>query len=331
MDYIVLPSTKRFKKPIGQQLVENVSTTPSKVHLNDPVPAGNRIDHEERRREHDRKIAVEALKLAEQRRMRDPVIAPTEGNENSKNVPPIINISRSPIKFTPNERIRVDRLRAAKRERIERILREMTNSKQSQVKKEQLKEEKICFDNAPNESNKPNERAKPMPQHPEKTNEVPIVTKKRYIPTTKEWDERCRAKHLAKMEAEKKNQMGVQDANPSQSAVPPKPLVTSNVVNISPSGVIRLCDRFSPPAKQCDTEKRRGNLTHFRPLQNWTIRRNPPVPLNNLCNKNGKIVQRYSIDQLLVLEPQPEELEVPQLGKALLGLGFLYDSFEGSP
>ncbi|EDX05288.1 GD21884 [Drosophila simulans] len=135
VDYIVVPSTKRLKKPIDQLLVENVPTAPSKVHSNDPAPAANRIDHEERRREHERKVAVEALKLAEQRRMRDPVIAPTEVNENSKNVRPIINISRSPIKFTPEERIKVDRLRAAKRERIERILREMTNSKQAQVKK----------------------------------------------------------------------------------------------------------------------------------------------------------------------------------------------------
>ncbi|KMY90648.1 uncharacterized protein LOC6732584 [Drosophila simulans] len=331
VDYIVVPSTKRLKKPIDQLLVENVPTAPSKVHSNDPAPAANRIDHEERRREHERKVAVEALKLAEQRRMRDPVIAPTEVNENSKNVRPIINISRSPIKFTPEERIKVDRLRAAKRERIERILREMTNSKQAQVKKEQLKQKKP--DNATNEPNKPNEPAKPN-QHPEKTNEVPTVTKKRYIPTTKEWDEQCRAKHLAKMEAEKKNQMGVQDANPSPSAVPSNPL---SVVNISPSGIIRLGDlrataqpRCSPPAKQLDTEKRRGNLTHFRPLHNWTIRRNPQVPLKSLCNKDGKIVQRYSIEQLLLLEPKPEELEKPHVEKALLGLGFLYDSFRGS-
>ncbi|XP_039483664.1 uncharacterized protein LOC120446658 [Drosophila santomea] len=339
-DYVVLPSSKRWKKPTEDKLyVENVPTSSSKVYSNAPAPAGNRFDNEEKRREHERKVALEALKLTEQRRMRDPVITPMEGNENSKDVRPIINLSRSPIRFTPEERIRVTRLKAAKKERIERILREMTNAKQTQLEEQELQQDKISFDNESEEPIKPKEPH----DHSEKKEEVPVVTKKRYIPTTKEWDEQCRAKHLAKVEAQKQNPMGVQEASPalssSESPVSSKqPLIKANVVNITPWGVIRLGDlrattqpRYCPPAELLDAEKRRGNLTHSRPLPNWTIRRSPQVPLKTLLNQRGKIVQRYSIDQLLVLEPQPEELEEPRVDEALLGLGFLCDSFRRAP
>ncbi|XP_043644329.1 uncharacterized protein LOC122613955 [Drosophila teissieri] len=345
-DYIGLPCTKRLKKPTEDKLhVENVPTTSTKVYLNTPAPAGNRFDNEEKRREHERKVALEALKLTEQRRMRDPLVTPMEGNENSKDVRPIINLSRSPIRFTPEERIRVTRLKAAKRERIERILREMTNGKQTldKLDEQELQQDKISFDNESEEPIKPKEPYEPH-KHSEKKDEVPVVTKKRYIPTTKEWDEQCRAKQLAKMEAQKQSPRGVQEDSPAPSSEYPvgdsskQPSIKANVVNITPWGVIRLGDlrattqpRYCPPAELLDAEKRRGNLTHFRPLPNWTIRRSPQVPLKILLNQRGKIVQRYSIDQLLVLEPQPEELEEPRVDEALLGLGFLCDSFRRAP
>ncbi|EDV54871.2 uncharacterized protein Dere_GG21759 [Drosophila erecta] len=346
VEYKVLPRSKRLKWPIEDKLhVENDSTSSTNANSNAPAtaPAGSRLYFEEKRREHERKVAVEALKLAEQRRMRDPLIAPMKGSGNSKDVQPIIHLSRSPVRFTPEERIGVTRLRAAKRERIERILREMTNGKQAALKEQELQEDKTCVDAESKEPNKaPNKEPnkEPNDQQSEKKEEAPVVTKKRYIPTTKEWDEQCRARQLAKMEAQKQNQVGVQDASPalssSESAVSSKqPLIKSNVVNISPSGVIRLGDargttqpRYCPPAKLLDAEKRRGNLTHFRPLSNWPIRRSLQVPFKIQLNQRGKIVQRYTIDQLLLLEPQPEDLEKPQVDEALLGLGFLCDSFK---
>ncbi|XP_016976074.2 uncharacterized protein LOC108042358 [Drosophila rhopaloa] len=355
IDYMILPSIKRTKKSKDEKLIadmvqhskpnENLPTTSSNI-LPDHPTVKQMYDAQEKRREHERNVAVEALKLVEQRRMRAPLVSPTPANENLNNVQPVINLSRSPIKFSPEERIRVDRLRIAKRERIERVLREMTNEKQEQldqlepqqlqqqkkiryepiernrhisIQRESEKEEHKMTSYDPNNTN----RYISIPKAPEKKEEVALVVKKRYIPTTKEWDEQCRAKQMAKMEAEK------QDSNPlptSSQALSVNP----NVVKITSSGVIRLGDlratvkpRYCPPDELLETEKRKGNLTHFLPLANWTSRQNPQTSLKILTNQKGEIVKRYSIEQLLEFEPQPEELENPTLDEAILRLGFL--------
>ncbi|XP_017006927.3 uncharacterized protein [Drosophila takahashii] len=337
VDYMILPCIKRAKKPKEEKLLvdlpphtgpkEMAPTTSSNVIPSTSSLAEKPFDVEEKRREHERNVALEALKLSEQRRLRGPLIPPIQGVENSDKVQPVIHLSRSPIRFTPDERVKVDRLRAAKRERIERILREMINEKQEQLKLEQSQQQK--------KSRYDENEQKPsiaIEQEPVKKVEVAeVVPKKRYIPTTKEWDEQCRAKYFAKMGAEKKNQ-GLTSL-PSHIQTPTKPpLVNSNVVNITASGIIRLGDlrattkpRYCPPAELLAAEKRRGNLTHFRPLANWNIRRNPLAPLKESINQKGHIVQRYSIEKLLELEPQPEELENPSLDEALCNLGFLCD------
>ncbi|XP_016963252.1 uncharacterized protein LOC108033438 [Drosophila biarmipes] len=319
VDYMILPCVKRSKKPREQQLIVDVAknTGPNGNAPTTSTKVTSNTDAVENRREQERKVALEALKLSEQRRLRGPFVPPTQENESSNRAQPVIHLSRSPIRFTPEERVKVDRLRIAKRERIERILREMTNEKQEQLKQQQMQQQKrIRYDD--------NVRKTPssMDQESEKKVEGATVNKKRYIPTTKEWDEQCRAKYMAKLDAEKQ----------TPDASPKPPLVNPNVVNITPSGVIRLGDfratstpRYCPPSELLEAEKRRGNLTHFRPLAHWTIRQSPLLPLKNLINQKGKIVERYSIEQLLELEPQPGELEKPALDEDLHNLGFLCD------
>ncbi|XP_037710163.1 uncharacterized protein LOC119547387 [Drosophila subpulchrella] len=320
VDYMILPCVKRTKMPREQKLIGDVAKN-SGPKGNVPTTSSNVIsntDVEEKRREQERKVALEALKLSEQRRLRGSLIAPMEENENSHKAQPVIHLSRSPIRFTPEERIKVDRLRVAKRERIERILREMTNEKQEQLKKQQTQQQKkIRYDDNVQKT------ASTKDQDPEKKVEVATVTKKRYIPTTKEWDEQCRAKYMAKKDAEK------QDGSSKEGPAKP-PLVNPNLVNITPSGVIRLGDlratstpRYCPPSELLNAEKRRGNLTHFRPLANWTTRRSPLTPMKNLINQKGKVVERYSIEQLLDLEPQPGDLEKPSLDDNVYNLGLL--------
>jgi len=311
---MILPCVKRTKKPREQKLIGDVAKNNAP---NGNVPTTSNVisnTDEEKRRE----VALEALKLSEQRRLRGSLIAPIEENENSHKAQPVIHLSRSPIRFTPEERIKVDRLRVAKRERIERILREMTNEKQEQLKKQQLQQQKkIRYDD------KVQKTPSTKDQESEKKIEVTPVTKKRYIPTTKEWDEQCRAKYMAKKDAEK------QDGSSKDGPAKP-PLVNPNLVNITPSGVIRLGDlratsspRYCPPSELLEAEKRRGNLTHFRPLANWTTRRSPLIPLKILVNQKGKVVERYSIEQLLDLEPQPGDLEKPSLDENVYNLGLL--------
>ncbi|KAH8366504.1 hypothetical protein KR084_012446 [Drosophila pseudotakahashii] len=330
VDYMILPCIKRSKKPKEEKLLvdlvphtgtkEMAPSSASNVIPNTSSLAEKPYDAEEKRREHERKVALEALKLSEQRRMREPLVPPIQGLENSNDAQPVIHLSRSPIRFTPEERVKVDRLRVAKRERIERILREMTNEKQEQLKLQQVQQQKKIRYEA-NEQ-KPSIA---IEQEPAKKVEVAeVVPKKRYIPTTKEWDEQCRAKYLARMSAEKNKQSGLTPPTP--------PLTNSNVVNITASGIIRLGDlratakpRYCPPAELLAAEKRRGNLTHFRPLANWNIRRNPLAPFREPINQKGHIVQRYSIEKLLELEPQPEELKNPSFNEALYSLGFLCD------
>ncbi|XP_017086577.2 uncharacterized protein LOC108118412 [Drosophila eugracilis] len=324
VDYMILPSIKRSKKQTDDILLVDLINNPETKETNDHPStfshAEKRNYPEQKRRENERKVALEALKLSEQRRMRVPLISPTADNANSDNVQPIIHLSRSPVRFAMEEKWKVDRLRDAKKERIERILREMTNEKQEQLKQQQLQQQnKIRNDTVEPKSSISDQ------QKSEKNDQG--TTKKRYIPTTKEWDEQCRAKYLAKLNADKQNKDEPQDSATSKP-LPPK----SNVVNISPSGVIRLGDLrattkplYCPPNDLLDTEKRKGNITHFRPLPNWTIRQTPQEPLKVLTNKMGKIVQRYSIEQLLAFEPQPGDLEKPYLDEALNNLGFLCD------
>ncbi|KAI8042332.1 uncharacterized protein LOC128261972 [Drosophila gunungcola] len=325
-DYMIRPCAKRTKKSKDEKPLVDMVKYPDVKETLPTTSANSNQNAEEKRREKERKVAVEALKLAEQRRMRAPLVPSTPANENCNDGQPVVHLSRSPIKFSPEERIRVDSLRAAKRERIERVLREMTNEKQEELEKlekleklEQLEQQKL--QQQKHISNDPIHHIT-IQKETEKKEAVALVRKNRYIPTTKEWDERCRAKQMAKMEAEKQDS---KNSNSSKANA-----VNPSLVEITSSGVIRLGDlrasakpRYCPPNELLETEKRKGNLTHFRPLPNWTSRQNPHTSLNTLSNQKGKIVQRYSIEQLLEFEPQPGDLKKPILDEAVYHLGFL--------
>ncbi|XP_032592166.2 putative uncharacterized protein DDB_G0271606 [Drosophila grimshawi] len=85
---------------------------------------------EEKRREQERKVALEALKLVEQRRMREALQQPKD----------TLHLIREPIHFTAEERLRVNRLRIIKREKIERVLREMRQELEAKKEQQQQKQ-----------------------------------------------------------------------------------------------------------------------------------------------------------------------------------------------
>lgn len=68
------------------------------------------------RLEQERKVALEAAKLTEQKGMGDPSSVP--GNDSNDNeAQPVVHLSRSPIKYSMDERTGVNRMRATKRSR----------------------------------------------------------------------------------------------------------------------------------------------------------------------------------------------------------------------
>ncbi|XP_032580353.1 uncharacterized protein LOC116801971 [Drosophila sechellia] len=99
------------------------------------------------------------------------------------------------------------------------------------------------------------------------------MTAKRYIPTTKEWDEQCRFKIMAKMETEMNATL---------------------------------------PTKKLGAESRNGNITHYGANVAPTPMESQPIEgeQNDRQVKKGNVI-RYTIEELLKLEPQPEDLEVP--------------------
>ncbi|XP_020809221.1 uncharacterized protein LOC110184917 [Drosophila serrata] len=295
MDYMIVPRVKNAKKhkeetPLAGKEKPPVTKAEKPPKENVPLNATSAkfMEIEEKRREKERKIAVEALKLVEQRRMRGALLPSAQNCENREApaTQPIVHLSRSPIRYTPEERIKVDRLRAAKKERIEKVLKEMDNEKMEKENMKKLQQNKLS--NAP-----------PM------ENKSMTAAPRRYIPTTKEWDEQCRAKHLA---------------NPKPNAI--KIRSTEFIKRVDPK--TQDIPRYRPPSQLLLAEKRKGNLTHSLPIPNWTPRRlNQSLP--PLKNRMGKLIQRYSIEQLLLLEPQPEELEKPNLDEGLRRLHIVWE------
>ncbi|EDV30953.1 uncharacterized protein Dana_GF15113 [Drosophila ananassae] len=336
VDYMIVPRIKRVKKTkedgkvasgeakpaeVKAKSAKNEEPAPTAAALLSALTAEKRIDAEEKRREQERKVALEALKLVEQRRLRGPLISPKEASEAPEKAKLIIHLSRSPVRFSPEERLRVDRLRIAKKERIERVLREM----KSELETQQVQKQKKSL-TPPKTTSRWNSGLK----DPDKS----TASTKRYIPTTKEWDEQCRVKHLADIEAAD-NYNDSEDENRMPNLAHARlvqPLVSSSSYNILPTQVIKLEDakaagtpRYCPPSKLLQGEKRKGNLTHLRPIPHWSPRPTPQGPMETLINKIGRIVKRYTIDQLLKFEPQPEQLERPDFQESATRLGFLCD------
>ncbi|XP_037723580.1 uncharacterized protein LOC119555946 [Drosophila subpulchrella] len=319
LDYMIVPRHKINKNSHEEHLVnpseckENIEPDiafPTTSYL--PAPDDRPAKAYQRRVEQERKVALEALKLVEQRRMRDPLVpSSNQANDNSEKTQPVVHISRSPIRFSPEEKLKVDRLRIAKRERIEKALLEMESEKKEQQLLELDQEKRVL---APN-------RQSSVQNNPEKEKEVEVATK-RYIPTVKEWSELRRARHLAKVEGDKEN------VKPAKTK---PPVTNANENNSIPSksskkgdpGQFAAKPLYSPPVKLLEVEKRRGNLTHFQSFRKFSNRRGSKAPITIVLDQNGKVVQRYSIEELLQFEPQPEDLEKPNIDGHFERFGFL--------
>ncbi|KQS29961.1 uncharacterized protein Dere_GG26210 [Drosophila erecta] len=304
----------------------------------------------ERRLEQDRKVALEALKLAEQRRMRDPLVLSSDPDkENAGKVQPVVHLSRSPIRFSLEDRIKVNRLRTAKKERIEHALLEIAKEKEVQLLQEQRKRAVNRYISTQNESEEMGAgdpvdtvdtvttkkrfiptakewdeqcRLKLLTLEKKTVTPVTTMTANRYIPTTKEWDEQRRAKHKGKMEAEKENipaktELPLKESNGIYNTTD----VSSVFVNKVVTGTTAKPSCSLPT--ELETEKRKGNITHYKTTINWTTRKPPKmaIDINQQMESQQKddqqedrqikkgSVQRYSIEELLKLEPQPEDLE----------------------
>jgi len=295
--------------------IESEFVFPTTPYL--PAPDDSAAKAYQRRVEQERKVALEALKLVEQRRMRDPLVpSPNQANENSEKTQPVVHLYRSPIRFSPEERLKVDNWRIAKRDRIEKVILEMDNEKKEQQQLQLQREKRIL---APNRQI----NVQKKPEMEKETKEKEVATK-RYIPTAKEWSELRRAKHLAKMEVDKENVKPAKTKPPVTKANENNgmPLKSSKEGDPGPSPPKPL---YIPPGKLLEGEKRRGNRTHFQLSRKFSNRRSSNGPITIVLDLNGKIVQRYSIEELLQFEPQPEDLEKPHFDENFKRFGFLCD------
>ncbi|XP_017051869.1 uncharacterized protein LOC108095311 isoform X2 [Drosophila ficusphila] len=287
-DHTIVPRIKGLKKSTEDDPPKREERTVSKQI---PPAVIKLFSATEKRRSHRRKVAVEAVLLAEERRMRTELVSTKDGpGDSTKMVQPEVHLSRSPIKFSPEERVRVDRMRIAKRERIEKALMEMEMEKKALDLLDQQKKDG------------------------ERKDKSGATGRKRYIPTSKEWDEQRRAKHLARLKSEKGN------ANGQQASQTKSPATES----LGGNGMSVVISSEQNPEGLAEGETRRGNLTHFKYLHTHQPRRAFHKPLQILIEeKGGGLLHRYSIETLLELEPQPGDLEKPSIDDAFHKLGFI--------
>ncbi|XP_017065128.1 uncharacterized protein LOC108103894 [Drosophila eugracilis] len=329
-DYVIVPRSKGRK--ISYEELKQIDTpktpldgmenaTQDKLATNasnvlpDFPPLNDRlVAARERRREQERKVAVEALKLAEQRRLRGPFVSiPNPNNGKPEKVQPVVHLSRLPISFSKEERVVVNRMRVAKKERIEKALVEMAKEEEDQENlRLGIQERNLARGRY--QRNSTNEEEVAMATT---SDTVP----KRYIPTAKQWNEIRRARHLAKIEAEKENK------KPAKN----KGILTNfNENNNAPSQIIRNANpdvptnrNWRPPTHPLVGERRNGNITHYREIPKWSFGKTFRTPMNMSNLKIPKVVQRYTIEELLHFEPQPEDLEDPKIDVSLKKFGFL--------
>ncbi|XP_043661054.1 uncharacterized protein LOC122625167 [Drosophila teissieri] len=388
-DYVLVPRNKGKKMSLQEKLFmknsadymenedhENIDPYSSEALPQYPNYHEKSLLARERRREQDRKVALEALKLVEQRRMRGPLVPSSDpGKENVGGAQPVVHLSRSPIRFSLEDRIKVDRLRAAKKERIEYALLEIANEKKLAKSMHLLQEQRKravnrCISTLKEPENTEagasvatvatvatkrfiptakewDEQRRIKFVKPEKNDVIPVapknpvatMTANRYIPTCKEWDEQRRAKHKAKMDTVKEN----------IPAITKLPLRESNGVYGTTGMSSVFVKKVDPgttakppcplPTKELAAEKRKGNITHFQTIINWANRKTFKAPKMAIAitqqMESQQIadqredrpmkkasVQRYSIEELLKLEPQPEDLEDPNI-KAFSSLGIV--------
>ncbi|XP_068146106.1 uncharacterized protein [Drosophila tropicalis] len=298
-EYLIVSGTKRPKKE-KESVGSDTKSEPKVKSPNVNQPKELVDESEVKRRENERKVALEAIKLVEQRRMREPLVplkSVVSSIKTDANKQPIIHLTRSPVNFNSVERDRVNRLRIAKRSRIELVLKEMHKESHQRSGPDPASFIVIESKNPATTTTK---------------NKIP----KRYIPTVKEWDEQCKMK-MAKTTKEnrenkenngKKHSVSTQghsdNQNPSQRYT-----TTSSSNHFMLPGIQSLSysPKYVPPGLVLAGETRRGNLTHagiFVAKPNSTRR--------NHLGGNVKVIKRYSIEQLLQLEPQPGDLQMPR-------------------
>lgn len=299
---------------------------------------------DEKRLEQERKVALEALKLVEQRRVR-------ESLDEKPQI--IVHLTRSPVDFTPEERERVDRLRLIKREHIERVLLEMRlelKMKQHKVAPAFTSSRYISLQRAvkPGTETAPEAAAAAAVGAGAAAGGDADVPPRRYIPTVKEWDERCRAKAYAGelAGANKENNMSNKSQpklDDNMSMQQQRAMVPSSLGNIMPKlqPAAEPCKdrklfvpRYWPPTPMVAAgEKRRGNLTHARNISrafaNCGLLPTPTLEGEpNPCPSLDEVVhvpnvKRYTIEELLQWEPQPHELQKPYFNEEFYKLGFM--------
>ncbi|BFF95247.1 uncharacterized protein DMAD_12692 [Drosophila madeirensis] len=184
---------------------------------------------------------------------------------------------------------------------------------------------------------------KPEAKTEVKTAEVVSAPARRYIPTTKEWDEKCRLRQLERLKtADKENEKAKSSPNTAVTSNKPvlwradsnRPLTVSNSAK-NPTEMIKfvpqvaaVIPRYVPPipraepaelalARLLQTEKRRGNLTYAQALLSRPpVQFEPSSKYYPVCN-----IIRYTVEELLMLEPQPEQMQPPKLNGTSTGLG----------
>ncbi|XP_034666600.1 uncharacterized protein LOC117900360 [Drosophila subobscura] len=177
-----------------------------------------------------------------------------------------------------------------------------------------------------------------------KTEAVVSAPARRYIPTTKEWDEKCRLRQLERLKtADKENEKAKSSPNTAVTSNKPflwradsnRPLTESNsaknpteMIKFGNPQVAAVIPRYVPPipraepaelalARLLQTEKRRGNLTYAQALLSRPpVQFEPSSKYYPVCN-----IIRYTVEELLMLEPQPEQMQPPKLNGTSPGLG----------
>ncbi|KAH8287019.1 hypothetical protein KR054_000578 [Drosophila jambulina] len=322
--YMIVPRLKRGKKKKnrkynrgtalhhGEEITSSTSSNESRSYEERLVICeSKRQAVQERRREQERQVALEALKLVEQRRARAPLVPNINNDDSSEPPQPVYHLSRSPVRYTPQERTRVDHLRDAKRERIERILREMSEERkqkqqQEQIQMRQQQQEQMQKKDSSSTTTTPSSSPPQFPSSPPLQSTSKVA--RRYIPTDKEWDEQRRAQREAKREAKRKarreSKWG-ERTSPGQKS--PREMTLEGLMEAL---TIEGGDAAATPPSN-------GNPANWRYLSKWPTQE-VPQNLNNV-----KFIRRYTIEELRQLKPQPENLEMLCVEEKVRCMGFL--------
>ncbi|KMZ10189.1 uncharacterized protein LOC27208711 [Drosophila simulans] len=139
----------------------------------------------------------------------------------------------------------------------------------------------------------------------EASGSVVALTPKRYIPTDKEWDEQCRFKA-------QKSPTTVDQMPPATTMTAKRYIPTTKEWDEQCRFKMETEMNATLPTKKLEAESRNGNITHYGANVAPTPMESQPIEGEQKDRqvKKGNVI-RYTIEELLKLEPQPEDLEVP--------------------